>query len=234
LAFEGTKDKLKDAWSDFSSKIQEQSWFNNLREKFEEQSPPAQRAIVAAAIVLFSLFLLSFPYSYISSSQDYMSIFETNRTLIQGLLHASRAAKEPSPLPPPLPAEALKQRVEGALRENRLVSEQIGEIANLPDRPAKDLSPAAVIQAGIAVQAKKLNVSQLVAVNLSLQNLGPGIKLMGLDIVQTTGQTHYYDMVARVVSFGLPQINFEADAPGGGKQTVRRPSLPKIDDEAPE
>lgn len=224
MALEGLKEKLKDSWSDLSSKIQEQSWFNNMREKFEEQTPPIQRAIITGAIVIASLVLLYFPYGYISSSQNYMEVFESNRILIQGLLHASRAAKEPSPLPPPLPADQLKQKVESALRENRLVPEQIGEIANLPDKPVQGFVPDAVIQTGLAVQAKKLNVNQLVAVNLSLQNLGPGIKLMGVDIVQSTGQSHYYDMVARVVAFGLPQMNFEADAgPGAGKPGGRRP-----------
>jgi hypothetical protein len=222
LAFEGIREQLKDQWADLSSKIQENSTFNNLREKFEEQTPTVQRAIVAGAAILIALFLLSFPYGYISESQTYMEEFETNRGLIQGLLRASRAAKEPSPLPTPMASDMLKSRIEAILRENRLVPEQIGEIAALPERPAKDLAPPAVTQTGIAAQVKKLNVEQLISISHALQSLGPGIKLVGLDVIQTAGQTHYYDIVARVVSFALPQMSFEADAGGpGAKKNVR-------------
>lgn len=209
MAFEGLKDKLKDQLADLNSKIQENSTFNNLREKFEAQPPTIQRAILAGALVLVALFMLSFPYSYISTSQEYLNQFEENRGLIQGLLRASRSAKEPSPLPPPSGPDMLRGRVENALKENRLVPDQIGEIQALPDSPAKDLAPKAVVQTGVAVQVKKLNLEQIVAIGHTLQNLGPGIKLMGLEILQSAGQTHYYDMVARVVAFALPQMNFD-------------------------
>jgi hypothetical protein len=29
---------------------------------------------------------------------------------------------------------------------------------------------------------------------------------MGVDIVQSAGQTHYYDVILKVVNFGLPQL----------------------------
>ncbi|MGZ3721421.1 MAG: hypothetical protein ACXVA9_00740, partial [Bdellovibrionales bacterium] len=105
MAFEGIKEQLKDNWADLSSKIQENSTFNNLREKFEAQSPTVQRSIVTGAGIFLALFLISFPWSYISDSQDRMAEFEDNRGLIQGLLRASRAAKEPSPLPPSMTSD---------------------------------------------------------------------------------------------------------------------------------
>jgi hypothetical protein len=227
LAFEGLKEQMKERWADLSGKIQENSTFNNLREKFEEQSPTAQRAIIFGAVCLVALVLLSFPYGYISQSQTHMDDFETNRGLIQGLLRASRAAKEPSPLPPPMGADALKSRVEALLRDSRLVPEQIGEIADLPERPAKDLAPPAVIQTGLAVQVKKLNVEQIVGISHALQNLGSGIKLVGLELVQSAGQDHYYDIVAHVVNFGLQPMSFTEESggkkPGGHVPPPKKP-----------
>lgn len=236
MAFEGLKEKFKDSWSDLSSKVQENATFNNIREKFEEQSARNQRLIVAGLFLIIGLFLMSFPFGYISESNDTMTSFEENRSLIQGLLHASRAAKEPSPLPTPSPPEMLKSRVEAILKENRLVVDQMGEMQFMPDHPAKDLAPAAVIQSGLAVQIKKINVEQIMLLGHQLQNMGPGIKLMGFDVVQSPGQTHYYDMIVRVVSFALPQMTLDADVPskGGKKGSTRRGQPKKTDEETGE
>ena len=193
-----------------------------------------QRLIVAVAFALVALFLLSFPYGYISQSNDHLAQFEENRSLIQGLLHASRAAKEPSPLPPPVPAESLKARAEAIMKESRLVAEQMGEMQVMPDRPAKDLSPAAVVQAGLAVQIKKVNVEQVMSLSHQFQDMGPGVKLMGFDIVQSPGQTHYYDLIVRIVAFGLPQMTLETEpAAPNGKKGVKR-AQKKTDEEGGE
>lgn len=237
MAFEGLKEKLKDQWAELSSKIQESSAFNTLREKFESQTPVVQKAIISGAGILLGLIILSFPYSYIAESQEYLLTFEENRTLIQGLLRASRSAKEPSPLPANGSTDMIKSRVDGILRENRIVPEQIGESAPLPESHAKELIPAAVHEAGLAVQIKKLNLQQVVALGTAFQNIGPGIKLIGLDIVQAADQSHYYDIVARVVAFSLPQMTFESepDAKGkgsrGGKPGAKPPPKPANNDE---
>jgi hypothetical protein len=217
LAFEGLKEQLKDNWADLSSKIQENSTFNNLREKFEAQSPTVQKAILGGAGFLVVLFLFSFPWSYISESQDHMAEFEDNRGLIQGLLHAARAAKEPSPLPPPMTTDQLRSRVEMVLKENRLIPDQIGEMQALPENPWKK-TPAVVIQTGLAVQLKKLNVEQIMTLSHQFHQMGPGTKLLGLDIIQSAGQTHYYDMIVRIVNFALPPMTVMEDAGDGGKK----------------
>lgn len=227
MALEVVREKLKDALADLSSKIQENSAFNNLREKFEGQPPTVQRAILAGIAFMAFLFLISFPWSYISESQDHMTYFEENRGLIQGLLRASRAAKEPSPLPAPIGADTLKSFVQSALTENRLIPDQIGDMQADPGKPAKDLAPAVVVQSGLNVQLKKLNLDQVIALSHKFQTLAPGTKLMGLEIIQTAGQTHYYDMVAHIVNFGLPVTIVEEPTdnkrPGkGGKKPPKR------------
>lgn len=230
MAFESLKEQLKDNWADLSSKIQENSTFNNLREKFEAQSPTVQKAIVAGAGVLFGLFMLSFPWSYISESQTQMEEFEENRTLIQGLLHASRAAKEPSPLPPPISPDLLRSRVDMIIKDNRLIPDQVGDMQAMPDKPAKDLAPGFVVQTGLAVQLKKLNVEQVMNLAHQFQTMGPGTKLMGFDIVQSAGQTHYYDMIVRIVNFALPPINSVDEDMEGSKNKRKLPAKRPVRD----
>jgi len=230
VAFENLREQLKEQWADLSAKIQESTAFNNAREKFESQTPPVQRGIVTGAAVLSTLFLLSFPYGYWSTSSEYMDNFEENRELIQGLLRASRSAKTPSPLPPPMDSSTLRGRVQAILRTNSLLPEQIGEMNDLPSPAVPDLVPATVVQSGLAVQMKKLNLNQIVQLSTQFQNMGSGTKVMGIDIVQSTGQTHYYDVIVKVVNFGLPAIaDSGPDVPEDTSR--RRPARPSGDSE---
>lgn len=235
MAFEGLKDQLKEQWADLSAKIQESQAFNSARERFESQTPTNQKVILAVAATFVALILLSFPYGYISTSSEYMTQFEENRELIQGLLRASRSAKTPSPLPPPMDSATLRGRVDAILKTNRLLPEQIGEMQDMPSPAVKDLVPATVVQNGIVVQIKKLNLTQIISLNTQFQNMGAGTKLMGIDIVQSAGQTHYYDIIARVVNFGLPQVaDSGPEEPEAGRGRSKKPARPSNDEESAE
>ena len=233
MAFEGLRDTLKENWADLSSKIQEHPTYNNLREKFESQTPLAQRAIIAGATFLLLLFLLSFPYGYISTSSEYMTQFEENRELIRDLLKVSRSAKTPSPLPLPMDTGMLGGRVDAILAANGLLPDQIGPKAPIPQPAVPEMVPTVVVQNGIAFQLKKLNVTQMVRVANAIQNMGSGVKLMGLDVVQSSGQSHYYDILFKVVHFGLPVVADSEPETGGAKPRPgsKRPARPSANSE---
>lgn len=230
MAFEGLRDQLKEKWADLYAKIQETSAYNTAREKFESQTPVVQKAIIGGAVLFVVLFLMSFPLSYLSEASDHMTQYEENRSLIQGLLRASRSAKESAPIPPPMDPGSLQARIESIFREKRLVPEQIGSIQTIPGAPAKDMAPALVVQTGVAVQLKQLNLSQIVDIATGLQNLGLGTKLVGMEIMQTAGQTHYYDLIFKVVNFGLPMAEQEMEpqpAMKGKKAPPQRQERPE-------
>ncbi|HMN70174.1 MAG TPA: hypothetical protein PKC28_16665, partial [Bdellovibrionales bacterium] len=104
--------------------------------------------------------------------------------------------------------------------------EQLGEISDLPGPAAGQMGPASVVQNGIAVQVKKLNLTQIATLANQFQNMGGGTKLMGLDVIQSPGQTHYYDMIAKVVNFGLPAIADSEGAPATEAKGKGRPNRP--------
>lgn len=231
MAFENLREQIKDRWNDLAQQIQETSTFNSLRERFESQSVAVQRLIIAAILIFSGLFLLTMPYSFYGQADEYLVQFEENRDLIRGLLRASRAASETPPLPSPQDSDSLRANIESVLRAKRLAADQIGDIQAVPDTPAKEMAPPIVVQSGVVAQVRKLNLAQVLDVANSLQNLGPGTKLIGLDLVQSKDQTHYYDMIAKIVHFGLPLPSEDAGAANRGTGAGRKRNKPNKDED---
>ena len=231
MAFDGLREQLSEQWADLSSKVQESPTYNNLREQFESQTPPVQKAIIGGVLTLVALFLLYIPMSYMNQSSEYLTYFEENQELINGLLKSARSAKSQAPLPPPLSEDMLRSRVDVLLRGQRLTPDQIGQIQPMPQPAAKGLISNAIEQTGVAVQLRKLNLRQIIQLANQVQNMGNGIKLMGLDVVQSSGQTHYYDMIVKVVSFGLQPVASAEDAPPerGSRRSAPRPPADEED-----
>lgn len=226
MALENLRDQLREQMNEAWAKIQETSAYNTLRERYESQTPEAQKGIVAGAIAVGVLIVLSLPMSYISSSSDSLAAFEENRELIFGLLKAARSAKDPAPLPPPTTPDQLRSQIENLLRNNGIIQDQRGEMQDIPEDLLKRGLPPGVVPTGLAVQIKKLNLTQVLEIGNMIQGMSPGTKLLGLDIVQSAGQTHYYDIMARVVSYGIPSFeDSEPEAPparGGSRRPPPR------------
>lgn len=217
MAFEDLREQLKDRASEALAKLQESSTFNSLRERYESQTPPMQKAVLAGGIALAFLMVLWFPMSFLSSGSDQISQAEENRDLIKGLLRASHSASEPAPLPPPMSADTLKSSVERVLRDNGLLPDQIGIMNPIPESANGGLAPAGVVTTGLAVQLKKLNVAQVIEIGNLVQNMAPGTKLIGVDVIQSAGTTHYYDLVLQILHFGLPTMTDDTEAAPNGK-----------------
>ena len=228
MALDDIREQLRDQANELLAKIQETSVYNNLRERYESQTPPVQRAITMGGIALFILFMLMFPWSYIDSSDENMAQFEENRELIQGLLRAASSSKEPPPLPPPVTSEGLRSIVTNTLQQAGLTQDQIGNMQEIPNTALKEFAVPGVTASGLAVQIKKLNLAQILEIGTMFENLRPGLKFIGLDVVQSPGSTHYYDINAHVVAFGIPTVgggDDESPAPrgGGAKRPGTRP-----------
>ncbi len=229
MNFSALTEKLRDQFLELWGRIQETSIYMSLREKYESMNPRAQSAILAGGSMLAVLFVFSFPYSYISESRDYVTSFEENRELIRDLLKASKTLKEPSPLPPGVPPEALSQDISRALEEFHLVQEQV-----TPAQPTGEkvttLVPEGVRQTGVILQLKKLNVKQIVEISHRLETLSPGVKMMGLEITENTKPSHYFDVTYKLASFSVDVTPPPAEGKPGGKGG-RPPPTPKPSDE---
>jgi hypothetical protein len=207
MALEDIKDQLRERLSELWSRVQESPAYNNVREKYETLSPGAQRGLKLGAIVLALIILVSVPLSYFSSSSSSDSEYESKRQLIRGLLRASRLANEASSLPPSLSAEDFKASLQSDIAEFNLLPEQVGPIEDLnPDALGGALAPKSIMQHGVSLALKKLNLKQVVEIGYRLQGKNLSAKLIGLDVRAGTPDPHYFDVIYQMIIYSMPAM----------------------------
>ena len=235
MAFENLQDQLKERLTDIWHRVQESPTYNNLREKYETLTPGAQRGLIAGAMAISALILISIPLSYLSTSSTYLEEYENSRQLIRGLLRASRLANEASSLPPPVSSQSIKGQIESTLAATILQPEQKAGIVDLDAGSlGGSLAPATLKQEGVGVNLKKLNLSQVVEIGFTLQNLNPSVKMIGLEVVPSQPDPHYFDVTYKLAIYSLPESALQ-EAPvksaGGQKnQTTNEDSEEEQDE----
>lgn len=216
MNFDSLKEQLADQARELWGKIEESSAYITLKERYDGLSPRLQQMIVGGAVALLILFVLSFPYSYVSDAQANLGDFENNRQLTENLLEASRSLHETPPLPPGMDTDMLKAQVKRVASQARLLPEQIGEMSPLSGK-ITSLAPAIIDQNGISVRLKTLNLRQVVDVSHMLQTITSGIKVIGMDVTQSAAKGNYFDVVYKLVSFSVKAAAQPKSAPSRGR-----------------
>ncbi len=226
MAFEDLKDQVKERFTETWSKIQETPLYNSLREKYETLPVGGQIGIIVGSALLVTFFLLSIPLSYYSSSSNLESQFNDDRSLLRGLLRASRIASDSGSIPHSPSVSELKNQIQNMMQQYTLLPEQLGPILDLE---ANALNFGTVAQAsgiqqqGLGVSLKKLNLKQTVDIGFDLQRMNPGVKIAGMEINASSPDPHYFDVLYKLVVFSVPEAEggsaAAGAAPGGGGAT---------------
>jgi hypothetical protein len=232
MALEDVKDQIKEKFSELWGRVQESPAYNNFSEKYETLSPTAQRGIKIGAIALAFLILVSIPFSYFSSSSSSDADYEGTLQLIRSLLRASRMVN--ANLPPPVSPDDFKASLQGDIAEFNLLPEQVGAVEDLnPENLGVALAPKSIIQQGVSVALKKLNLKQVVEIGYRLQGKNASVKLVGLDVRASAPDPHYFDVIYQMVIYSLPFTPADAEAaddtdtkasPKGGSKAPNKPS----------
>lgn len=196
------KDQLSDQFKELKDRIQESSLYVELKERFDLLPGRVQKLIVIGSTLFVGFFLFSIPYGNLSDSWFYEEQFEESRDMIRELLRASNTLKETSPLPTTSNAGLLESQIRRVLEDMNLGPEQVGNVQIVPN-PSTRLAPKTVDQAAVSVQLKTLNLRQLTEFSHRLQNLGPGVKPVGMQISRSRGETHFFDVIVKVFQFSL-------------------------------
>lgn len=205
MNFDDLKEQLLEKLQTLWNEIQESSAFNTAREKYESLPNEAQRGLQAGLIFLVISFLIYLPTSFFISSSALMERFESNRQSIRELLRASRNSKLPPPLPEPLNPNTLIQQVQGALTSFNLLDEQKGAMTPLTDGAGNLIQPP-LLQSGVSIELKHLNLKQVLDISHRLQGLNPGLLITGIEMKESDVHPKYFNMTLQLVSIGLPAI----------------------------
>lgn len=207
MAFEDLRDQVSERATAVWSRIQESSIYIQLHEKYADLNPTSQRLVLAVGSVLLVLFTLMIPWSYISSSQQSVAEFESNKSVLRDLFRVSRASAELAAAPPQIDPNTLSSRATTQLGTMNLQAEQIEGVTvvdNAQGGAKLPGVPPAVQQKGIEVRLKKLNLRQIIEIGYQLMTLQPGLKMTGLTVTASSPDPHYFDAIYRVISFSLP------------------------------
>lgn len=167
---------------------------------------------------------MSIPYSFVSSSSNFVAEFEEHRDLIRSLLRTRNLSGGP-PLPRGMTAEDMKMRVESSLDQAGLLDTQLGSIEILSDGdPNSKLAPANVTQQGVKVELKKLNLRQILDLGYRLQNLDGSVKMTGLEIKAAADDPHYFNTIFKLISYSLPETVEKSEKEDSGRSRRNRGS----------
>lgn len=206
MIIDDIKDQLAERAQALWSRVQESSAYIQLRERFENLSPNAQKGVLIGGAAFLVFIVISIPWSYFSSSSDYVTEFEEKRELIRELYQVNREATAVSTGMDPLDGSGLRDRAQNVLTESRIGAEQNLGVSDYPvGKPPADPSiPASVVQKGAEVKVAKLNLQQIVDIGYKLQTIHPSVKMTGLEVEANREDPHYFNVIYKIVTFAIP------------------------------
>lgn len=218
MAFEDLKDQLSDQLAELKGRIVESAAYNSLREKYENLSPGAQRGLILAGSLLILIVFTYLPYSYFSTSKDYIVEYDEKRQLIRKLLQASRTASQSGAVSNPPEADALSGVIRDRLQSFNLLPEQISSLQPIEGQElGGGYAPPGISQDGIRVDLISLNLKQLVDIGYILQNLAQGVRLVGLTMNPNSKDARYFDVSYKIARFSMPGVAASSAPAGGGR-----------------
>jgi len=225
MNFDDLKDQLREAFQNFMAKVQESTAWIQLEEKFQNLSPNAQKGVLAGAGSFVALILLAIPWSYYSSSQEFLAEYDEKKQLIRELFRVSRASSILQNAPPAVSVPQLQSDIQNRLSAAQLQPDQIRGVTEF-DNAGPQASPSIpknVIQKGVQVSLAKLNLRQLVDLGFQMQSVHPNAKMVSLEVSASHEDPHYFDVVYRIIGFSLPAEPQKGPPPGGARGGAKPP-----------
>ncbi len=213
------KDSLKSQFSQIFARIEESSFYNQMKDRFENLTPSHQKLTLMGAGALAALVVISIPYSYYSTSSDYIFEFEEKRQLIRELLKVTRESSEVPDIPTAPSGEILRSTIENQLRMANLLPEQMRSL----DVTAAEtnLVPKNLLETGLRVSLAKLNLRQIVDIGYNIQNISTSVKMNDVNISANNEDPQYFDVEFKLVTLAVPQFNQET--PSDEKEKTKKP-----------
>lgn len=196
------KDRLASDARQTWERIQESDAYNKLRDQYENMTPPVQKLTLYGGIAALVALVLSIPYGNISSSQDAVSEFESQRQTIRELLKVSRESSDVPQIPMAPSLDMVRSNIDNSLRAANLLPEQIK--GTEADESDSALIPKSLASGGLKVSLAKLNLRQVLDIGHQLQSISPSVKVKDMTVTANMEDARYLDVVFRLVALAVP------------------------------
>lgn len=207
MNFDDLKASFLEQFEDLKNKITESATYNSVKEQYLGFPPHIQKIIIIAVAVIFSLGLVSIPYSSISQSQDYEAEFNEKREAIRDLFKYGKVQSGETPLPPESDTTSLISSIKGSLNSMQILPEQMGSFRPI-ENPEVNLVKPPIVQSDVTASFKWLNLTQVIDISYKLQKLGKGnVKLTGVNMTAASeaDKKDYFNVTYTLSSFSFPQ-----------------------------
>lgn len=200
-------DQIKDTFGARWEQFQETDIYIQLREKYDNLSPIAQKSVLFGSIGCVFLVLFLTPFGWFSTSQEYVVSYEDNKNLIVNLLEVSQEVKKLPAQSQSILSSELKARMDKIVSDKGIAKEQITNFAEvkLTNPAGSTLIPTNIDQNGVELNIKKLNLKQVIDIGYEFDRISPVTKTLILEMKASKDDIHYYDTLFKVASFSVPE-----------------------------
>lgn len=204
MNFSDLKEKLIEIFQQIASRVQENSIYIQLMERYRNFNPLMQKLILASIVffVLFAVYLI--PDSFVSSSVTYEESFQVNRRLVRDLFRTARNPMIRADQFKGPDFDEMKSLIEAQMLGAQIMDSQKGAFLPVNKPLPSKLVPGAIQQTGLSFEVKKLNLTQIVQLSQKLSSLHPNTKLAGVDIQADKEDPHYFQVKFTMSSLSLP------------------------------
>lgn len=203
LNLDDLKDQMGTQFRHSWEQFQESSLYNQLKDRYENLTPLAQKLSIVGIVLLFTLIVFSIPWGFYSQSSQYISEFEGKRNIIRDLLKVSREAHDNPDIPVPPPLESVKNQIDTTLKAAQLIPEQMKGIEIVTEK--SDIVPATLSKGILRVSLAKLNLRQIVDLGYAMQAINSSLKMKDLSIEANLQNPKYFDVVFKLIALNVPQ-----------------------------
>lgn len=202
--FDEVKERLIQQVKQIIESVQENSTYLRLKDQFDNLSPALQKisTIIVSIILVGIIFYM--PYSYFDSSQNNISEFDKQRSLIRELLKVHRESSEAPNIPLAPSLQEIESRVQQILSSAALKPEQIKSVQQSSSN--SNLIPNNLSAGAVNISLSLINLEQLIDLGYQMENINPSLKMTGLDIQPSIADKRYFDVNFSLVALAIPEV----------------------------
>ncbi len=205
MLFEDQLEQLNEYTQTVISRVEENSTFNSLRDKYSALSPLLQKTILGAASIFIIFIVLAGPIANYQTSVENMASFEERQEITQKIISFQKKSKSLSQKPREFQMRDMKSEVE-TLSKSFSINLLPDQVSVISDRSNKNLVLGSE-QRNFDVKTNKANINQFAALTYSLQRMNKSLLVEGLELRANRENPAYFDGSIKIANLYVKPVS---------------------------